>query len=435
MANPHSAIALTEGGLKLRIYSTKYAVPNEVKDWLLNLPRLRYEIVEGPILLARTAADAHAAAVSALSAGQQVAPPELAAHGVAADAGADDTSEPAAAPSSPPSGNLSFSGGSWPRIDDILVGFSHVEAVGCCGCCVLLQNYGARKTLTMFTGMGEDKGERFTMQRANVPCWFTLPLLKRILEATIDYIAAIADQIFICFGGTICKVSLQTCVKCATMICNCSAIAEKAWQMNAGNKLVGISLPIFGALPKMDAPRVLKGYVKGTYKLAPPKFPCCFLPCVSPDLDHLVRADYFTLEEPISIEDASLVITVLANMPGLNWSHVERFPKTCSEEHCTPGGSYAFDIDMPKDDMCSDLGLEFPGVPLYTFANEALIAEYDRGVYQYHPLATLAPRALVPAQTLVQVLAPRAPAPQEMNRTVEHPGGFRVVYAASFVEV
>mmetsp|Transcript_25693 Transcript_25693/g.59461 ORF Transcript_25693/g.59461 Transcript_25693/m.59461 type:complete len:85 (-) Transcript_25693:179-433(-) len=84
---------------------------------------------------------------------------------------------------------------------------------------------------------------------------------------------------------------------------------------------------------------------------------------------------------------------------------------------------------MPKDDMCSDLGLEFPGVPLYTFTNEALIAEYDRGVYQYHSLAEMTPRAPVPA------LAPCAPAPQTMDRTVEHPGGFRVVYAASFVEI
>mmetsp|Transcript_25692 Transcript_25692/g.59443 ORF Transcript_25692/g.59443 Transcript_25692/m.59443 type:complete len:201 (-) Transcript_25692:179-781(-) len=200
--------------------------------------------------------------------------------------------------------------------------------------------------------------------------------------------------------------------------------------MYSGNKLVGISLPVFGPLPKMGAPRVLKGHIKGTYKLAPPKFPCCFIPIASADLDQLVRVDYFTVgQEPMSLEDASRMISVLTNMPGLHWSHTARFPKTCWQKHCKPPGREAFAIDMPKDDMCSDLGLEFPGVPLYTFTNEALIAEYDRGVYQYHSLAEMTPRAPVPA------LAPCAPAPQTMDRTVEHPGGFRVVYAASFVEI
>mmetsp|Transcript_3895 Transcript_3895/g.10097 ORF Transcript_3895/g.10097 Transcript_3895/m.10097 type:complete len:418 (-) Transcript_3895:158-1411(-) len=417
MANPHSAIALTEGGLKLRIYSTQYAVPYEVKDWFLNLHQLRYEVLEGPILLATPAA----ASLFSLST-------------------KDAATVPVAAPASPPPGTLSFSlspyddvlvefavfQNYWSRIDGIRIGGSRTESLGCCGCCAVVHNHGARRTLSMWDESGID---RFTMQRTNVPCWYTLPLLKSLLDGTIDCLSKYGDEIFLVCGETICKTTLQTGVKCATAICNCSSISEKARQMYSGNKLVGISLPVFGPLPKMGAPRVLKGHIKGTYKLAPPKFPCCFLPCVSPDLDHLVRADYFTLEEPISIEDASLVITVLANMPGLNWSHVERFPKTCSEEHCTPGGSYAFDIDMPKDDMCSDLGLEFPGVPLYTFANEALIAEYDRGVYQYHSLAEMTPRAPVPA------LAPCAPAPQTMDRTVEHPGGFRVVYAASFVEI
>jgi hypothetical protein len=35
-------IALTDGGLHLRIHETKYAVPNEVKNWYVNLAQLRY---------------------------------------------------------------------------------------------------------------------------------------------------------------------------------------------------------------------------------------------------------------------------------------------------------------------------------------------------------------------------------------------------------
>jgi hypothetical protein len=151
------------------------------------------------------------------------------------------------------------------RVDGVDVGEAASDTDLLLACCPCVFNFGARKTLVMKDAAGL---ERFTMLRKNIPGWYTLPLLKGLLDVSITFISKLAGHLDVCMCGTsfIVKNCLKGSVKCMTIPCNIQSILEHKKQLQAGNNLVAVNLPVFGPLPKMGAPRDLKGVI--TVRLA-----------------------------------------------------------------------------------------------------------------------------------------------------------------------
>jgi hypothetical protein len=102
-------------------------------------------------------------------------------------------------------------------------------------------------------------------------------------------------------------------------------------------------------------------------------------------------------QAPLSPEDIALVTMVLANMPG-HKKHTYNFNR---DGFCYAQDRPVFAVDMPKDDVCTDLGLAFPTVPQYTFLA-------NNGEFVTH---TAHVRVAAPAKS--------APTPQAMVRSDE----------------
>jgi hypothetical protein len=107
-------------------------------------------------------------------------------------------------------------------------------------------------------------------------------------------------------------------------------------------------------------------------------------------------------QERLSVEDASLVTAVLANMPGQNWQHAEKYPK-CTRTKIDfdeifnalfKAPKAAVDVDMPMDDICSDVGLDFKGVSQYTYLNEYTLVGEDAAAAPHAPVTQAMDRSV-----------------------------------------